>query len=59
MLDEHSKQRVKDLCNRIANEQDHKQFSILIAQLNDLLEQSDGRPHDGRQNVPAFPKKTL
>lgn len=44
MLDEQSKLKVKDLCDRIAKEQDHKQFSILIAQLNQLLEQGDGRP---------------
>lgn len=44
MLDEQSKLKVKELCDLIAKEQDHKQFSILIAQLNHLLEQGDGRP---------------
>lgn len=42
MLDEQSKQKVKELCDRIAKEQDHKQFSILISELNQLLERSDG-----------------
>ncbi len=40
MLDEESKLRVKDLCNRIAQEQDQMQFSILIAELNQLLDSS-------------------
>ena len=49
MLNEQSKQQVKDLCDRIAKEQDHKQFSVLIAELNDLLDRSNLRhPHDGR-----------
>ena len=43
MLDEQSKLKVKELCDLIAKEQDHKQFSILISQLNHLLEQGDGR----------------
>lgn len=47
MLDEQSKQKVKDLCDRIAKERDQKQFSILIKQLNDLLDGSDLRPNDG------------
>lgn len=38
MLDELSKKRVKELCNRIASEQDHNQFSILIDELNQLLD---------------------
>lgn len=50
MLDELSKQKVKELCDRIAKEQDHGQFSILIAQLNDLLEGSDLRSNDGHDN---------
>lgn len=59
MLDEASKQRVKDLCDLIAKEQDHQQFSILIAQLNDLLEKSDFRPPDSRiRNLPNTSKTT-
>jgi len=38
VLDEATKQRVKDLCDQIAKEQDHKRFSQLIAELNQLLD---------------------
>jgi len=38
MLDEHSKQRVKELCDLIAKEQDHHRFSSLVAELNRLLD---------------------
>ena len=41
MLNEASKQRVKDLCDQIAREQDHKRFSQLIAELNQLLDSVD------------------
>lgn len=51
MLDEQSKQKVKELCDRIAKEQDQKQFSILIAQLNDLLDGPEVRSNDGHGSV--------
>lgn len=38
MLDEQSKQRVKQLCELIAKEQDHYRFSRLLAELNTVLE---------------------
>jgi hypothetical protein len=38
MLDEPSKQRMKELCDLIANEQDHHRFSSLVAELNRLLD---------------------
>ena len=38
MLDDLSKKRVKELCDQIAKEQDHKRFSLLIAELNDMLD---------------------
>jgi hypothetical protein len=41
VLDEASKQRVKDLCNQIAQEQDHRRFSQLIAELNQLLDSAN------------------
>ncbi len=50
MLDEASRQRVKDLCDQIAKEQDHKRFSDLIAELNQLLDSANtpaGNPADG------------
>jgi len=47
MLDELSKQRVKHLCELIAKEQDHQRFSVLMKELNDLL--------DGRKDGDADP----
>jgi hypothetical protein len=38
MLDEQSKQKMKELCDRIADEQDHHRFSSLVAELNRLLD---------------------
>jgi hypothetical protein len=58
MLDEQEKHQVKQLCERIAKEQDHDQFSILIAQLNHLLEQSELRTDAARNNLSQSPKKT-
>ena len=58
MLDDQEKQRVKELCERIAKEQDHGQFSILIAQLNQLLEQSELRTHAARNSLSGSPKKS-
>lgn len=40
MLDEESKQRVKELCDQIAKERDHNRFSLLISELNRILEAS-------------------
>ena len=45
MLDENSKQRVKELCDQIAKEQDRDRFSLLISELNHLLELSGARPN--------------
>ena len=50
VLDDASKQRVKDLCDLIAKEQDQTRFSVLIHELNQLLDglhtggATDGRP---------------
>ena len=38
MLDEPSKQRMKELCDLIVKEQDHQRFSSLVAELNRLLD---------------------
>jgi len=38
VLDDLSKKRVKELCDQIAKEQDHKRFSLLIAELNQMLD---------------------
>jgi hypothetical protein len=40
VLDEISKNRVKELCDQIAKEQDHYRFSLLISELNRILETS-------------------
>jgi len=58
MLDEQEKHQVKELCERIAKEQDHNQFSILIAQLNQLLEKSELRTTAARNNLSHSPKKS-
>jgi hypothetical protein len=58
MLDENEKQQVKELCERIAKEQDHHQFSMLIAQLNQLLEQSEVRTDTARNNLSHSSKKS-
>ena len=58
MLDEQEKHHVKELCERIAKEQDHNQFSILIAQLNQLLEQSELRTDAARRKLFPSPKKS-
>jgi hypothetical protein len=44
VLDDASKQRLKHLCDLIAKEQDHQRFSVLVAELNDLLESADCAP---------------
>lgn len=49
MLDESSKQRVKELCDLIAREQDHHRFSVLVAELNQLLDQFDPQAHNTSQ----------
>jgi len=44
MLDEQPKQRVKELCDLIAKEQDHHRFSSLMAELNRLLDDCHPAP---------------
>jgi len=39
VFDGESKDRIKQLCDLIAKEQDHQRFSLLIAELNQLLEE--------------------
>lgn len=72
MLDEDSKQRVKQLCDQIAKEQDRNRFSLLISELNHILESSgvvgngkgshdgagrDGTGHTGAGTVSVGDKK--
>jgi len=57
VLDDASKQRVKELCDLIAKEQDQNRFSVLIHELNQLLDGlhtgggTEGRPTDGRAGL--------
>lgn len=55
MLDDSSKQRVKDLCDLIAKEQDQKRFSMLIQELNQLLDgvQTSSDGNSGSGNLPS------
>ena len=55
MFDEFSKQRVKHLCDLIAKEQDHQRFSVLVAELNDLLDGSDPSRKSEGEDGPSSP----
>lgn len=49
VFDEESKERIKQLCDLIAKEQDQRRFSLLIAELNQLLEKMQlTRPRDAQ-----------
>jgi len=43
VFDGDTKERVKHLCDLIAKEQDHQRFSLLISELNQLLEHSGSK----------------
>jgi hypothetical protein len=61
VLDDSYKQRVKNLCDLIAKEQDQKRFSVLIHELNQLLDgvqASSPKEGDGRAGVtPSNPEQ--
>ena len=64
MFDEASKERIKQLCDLIAKEQDQRRFSTLIAELNQLLEKMQPtRPRDAQagpvapSSVPPEPSR--
>ena len=58
VLDDAAKQRVKDLCDLIAKEQDQTRFSVLIHELNQLLDGlHTGGATDGRTGLPPFNEK--
>jgi hypothetical protein len=63
VLDDASKQRVKELCDLIAKEQDQSRFSVLIHELNRLLDgldtggATDGRVTDGRAGLASSNEK--
>ena len=58
MLDGDSKQRVKDLCDQIAREQDRDRFSQLISELNQLLEEAGTRKNGNTDLVSSGEKPT-
>ena len=41
MLDEESKRQVRELCDRIAKEQNGERFSLLLAELNRVFDRAD------------------
>lgn len=53
MLDGESKERVKELCDQIAKEQDRHRFSELISELNQLLEKDGSKNGSGGNVIPA------
>jgi hypothetical protein len=55
MFDEFSKQRVKHLCDLIAKEQDHHRFSLLVAELNELLDGFDPAKKREVEDDPSSP----
>lgn len=58
MLDEASKQRVKELCDSIAKEQDPHRFSSLLVQLNQVLDGLDPASNkDGKGELSSSSSK--
>lgn len=53
MLDGESKERVKELCDQIAKEQDRHRFSELISELNQLLEKNGSKNGSDGNVIPA------
>jgi hypothetical protein len=53
VLDEASRGKVKHLCDQIAKEQDRDRFSVLVAELNRILEAADTRAGDAEPQQPA------
>ena len=58
MFDGALKERIKQLCDLIAKEQDHRRFSLLIAELNQLLEEAQPLPNQTAGSTPAPPSST-
>ncbi len=49
MLTEESKKRVKELCDLIAKEQDHRRFLNLLSELNRELDGTGSSNHSGEK----------
>jgi hypothetical protein len=60
LLDDEAKQRVKELCDLIAKEQDHRHFSVLLEELNNVLDGVQPINHkDGNHNTsPSLAKSS-
>jgi hypothetical protein len=58
VFDEASKERIKQLCDLIAKEQDQRRFSLLIAELNQLLEMMQPTRARDAQAAPLTPSST-
>lgn len=52
LLDEASKQRIRELCEQIANEQDRNRFSMLVSELNQLLDAAESATQRSRTFPP-------
>ena len=50
MLDEESKQRVRELCDQIAKEQNPERFAKLVQQLNEAFDSADLPGAEKRDN---------
>jgi hypothetical protein len=61
MLNQQAEQRVKELCDLIAKEQDRHRFSSLVAELNRLLDDcystpaTNSKKKDSETENPSFP----
>ena len=55
VFNEQSKERIRQLCDLIAKEQDQRRFSLLIAELNQLLEKLPPTRQGDAQPVPVAP----
>jgi ribosomal protein L12E/L44/L45/RPP1/RPP2 len=57
VFNEQSKERIKQLCESVTKEQDQRRFSMLIAELDQLLEELQASPsrHPESAPVPSLP----
>jgi len=54
MLTEESKKRVKELCDQIAKEQDHRRFLTLLSELNRALNGTGSSNSSGEKSTTAL-----
>ncbi len=60
MLNEASKQRIKHLCNLIANESDRDRFTQLVTELNQVFDSAESSlaKHDDQEPLSAVTKSS-